>query len=143
MTNLHELYDIFLSNITDYRILALNPEEINDTLYGYFKSARAKFYRCKKDLSVVTNDLTGEEYISGELSYFEMEILANLMLVAHITPQLLSSENLKQSLSDKDFKIYSQANQLREIRLLLEGLASKAKRMITEYTFFGLEKENM
>lgn len=143
MTNLHELYDIFLSNITDYRILALNPEEINDTLYGYFKSARAKFYRCKKDLSVVKNDLTGEEFISDELSYFEMEILANLMLVAHITPQLLSSENLKQSLSDKDFKIYSQANQLREIRLLLEGLASKAKRMITEYTFFGLEKENM
>lgn len=143
MTNLHELYDMFLANITDYRLLALNPESVNEILFGYYKSARAKFYRCKKDLTIVIDEATDEEFIASELTYFEMEILVNLMMVSHITPQLLSSENLKQSLSDKDFKIYSQANQLREIRLLLEGLQSRARKMITEYTYFGLEKESL
>jgi len=137
MTELQELYSIFLSKITDYRILAMTDQEIKDDLHGYFKSARAKFYRCKNDLS---DDGT---FINSDLTYFEIEILVSYMLVGHITPQLLSSENLKQSLSDKDFKIYSQANQLREIRLLLEGLKREASKMITEYTFFDLLKEKM
>ena len=137
MTSLDELNKIFLSKITDYRLLAMTDEEIKEDLLGYFKSARAKFYRCKNDLTIV-----GEE-INSDLTYFEIEVLVNLMLVEHITPNLLSSENLKQSLSDKDFKVYSQANQLREIRLLLEGLERKASKMITEYTFFDLGKENL
>jgi hypothetical protein len=139
MTSLEKLYDIFLSKITDYRLLDMMESEINEQLFSYFESARAKFYRCKKNLEV---DL-GLMEIQDDLTYFEIEILVSLMLVEHITPQLLSSENLKQSLSDKDFKIYSQANQLREIRLLLEGLERKANKMITEYTFFDLGKEKM
>lgn len=141
MTDIQELYDIFLSKITDYRLLAMTNAEIDDDLLGYFKSARAKFYRCKNDLTIV-EDVEGKK-INSDLSYFEMEVIVNLMLVEHITPQLLSSENMKQSLSDKDFKIYSQANQLREIRLLLEGYERKANKMITEYTFFDLDKEKM
>lgn len=137
MTELQELYDIFLSKITDYRLLSMTDAEIKSDLHGYFKSARARFYRCKNDLS------DDGVLINSDLTYFEIEILVSHMLVGHITPQLLSSENLKQSLSDKDFKIYSQANQLREIRLLLEGLERKASKMITEYTFFDLLKEKM
>lgn len=146
MTNLHELYDIFLSNITDYRILSMIKEDmekdtkvVQDILFGYFKSARAKFYRCKKNLK--TN--VEKTMILDELDDFEIEILVNLMLVAHITPQLISSENLKQSLSDKDFKIYSQANQLREVRLLLNSYKSITKKMITEYTFFDLGEDDL
>lgn len=136
MTNLTELYDTFLSKITDYRFLNMTSEEIESDLFNYFDSARAKFYRCRKDLT------TENGVIASDLSRFEKEILVSLMLVEHIAPQLLSSENLKQSLSDKDFKIYSQANQLREIRLLFENLERKAGRMITEYTFLDLGKED-
>lgn len=137
MTNLSVLYDKFLSRITDYRLLKMTEEEIKEDLFGYFESARGKFYKCKKNLEVV------DEVIQDELTYFEIEILVSLMLVEHITPQLLSSENLKQSLSDKSFKLYSQANQLREIRLLLESLEKKSKKMITEYTFLDLNEEKM
>lgn len=139
MTNLSELYDSFLSKITDYRLLQMTEQEIKDDLFGYYKTARAKFYRCKKNLDV--DKLT--EDIKDTLTYFEIEILVSLMLVEHIYPQLISGENMKMSLSDKDFKIYSQANQLREIRLLLESLERKSNKMITEYTFFDLDKEKM
>lgn len=137
MTNLEEINDIFLSKIADYRLLRMSPEQIENTLLDFFKSARAKFYRCKKNLAVV------DKVIQDELTYYEIEVLVNLMLVEYITPQLLSSENMKQSLSDKDFKIYSQANQLREIRLLLESTERRANKMILDYTYFGLEQEKM
>ncbi|UNY48869.1 hypothetical protein P9294_gp154 [Bacillus phage FADO] len=207
MTYLAELYDIFLTKITDYRLLNMTEQEIEDDLYGYFKSARARFYRCRSNLNILDDangikffgyrkdtihqirkdkDIKGNivvldtleaialEYdvsidivktrnsISDDaelanrrtlyitdalhkvtLTSFEIEVLVNLMLVEHIKPQLISSENLKQSLSDKDFKIYSQANQLREIRLLLEKLQKDTNKMIVEYTFFDLDKERM
>lgn len=137
MTNLTEINEIFLSKISDFRFLRMTNEQIEETLYNYFRSARAKFYRCKKNLTVE------DKVIQDELTYFEIEILANLMLVEYITPQLVSGENMRQSLSDKDFKIYSQANQLREIRLLLGSIEKKANKMILDYTFFGLEQEKM
>jgi hypothetical protein len=141
MTNLTLLYEKFLSKITDYRILEMTEQEIADDLYDYYDSARAIFYKCKNSLETV--EIGNDTFIESDLTRYEIEILVSLMLVEHITPQLLSSENMKQSLSDKSFKVYSQANQLREIRLLLEGLESKTEKMITQYTFFDLDKEKM
>lgn len=140
MTNLSEIYEIFLSKITDYEYVSVNitDEEINDELLGYLKSAITKFYRCKNSLEI-TEDVTGELTFESDLHPFEMEILATLMLVEYLKPRVLSSETLKQSLSDKSFKIYSQANQLRELNLLYRMLRTEATKMITEYTYFGLD----
>lgn len=136
-TKLTDLYDVFLSKITDYRLADMTREEIEENLFSYFKIAKAKFYRCKKSLELDDNG-----YFKDNIDYFELEILATLMLVEHIKPQLISSENMKQSLSDKDFKIYSQANQLRELRLLYDSIRKEVKKMITEYTFINLGKED-
>ena len=57
MTNLSDIYDIFLSKISDYNLINLLPEEIDEELLGYFKSARTKFYKCKTRLDI----LVGEE----------------------------------------------------------------------------------
>jgi hypothetical protein len=152
MTTISQLYDIFLSKISDYTLLSdmITEEEIDEQLFGYLETAIAIFYKCKTRLDIL-EEIDGKVFgyvdesgttIHTTLSPFEIQILVSLMLVEYITPQLLSSENLKQSLSDKDFKIYSQANQLREIRLLMESLERKAKKMITEYTFFDLGKED-
>lgn len=137
MTNLEEIYEMFLSKITDYKLLQLDKEGLEYELFNFFKSARNKFYRCKNNLDVVGTD------IQSDLTGYEIEILVALMLVEHITPRLLSGENMYQSLSDKDFKIYSQANQLRELRLLLNAMEAKAERMMTTYTYFDIDKEKM
>lgn len=143
MTNLSDIYDIFLSKISDYNLVNLLPEEVDEELLGYFKSARTKFYKCKKDkdgndrLELSEDDTK----VTGKLTYYEMEILVKLMLVEYMTPILLSSEVLKQGLSDKDFKIYSQANQLRELNLLYRLLQKEANKMITEYTYMGMTEE--
>lgn len=139
-TTIDKLYDAFLSKISDYTYLSndITEADINDELFGYFKTARTKFYRCKNSLEVIVNDV-GEQSFTVELHPMEIEVLATLMLVEYIKPQLVTGETLKQMLSDKDFKISSQASQLREIRLLYNVLKSDASKLITEYTYLDLD----
>lgn len=134
MTNLSEIYDTFLSKISDYSFFNLLPSEVEEELFSYFKSASAKFYKCKNDLSL-TSDGTA---VNSLLTPYEIEILVHLMLVEYMKPVVLSSEVLRQSLSDKDFKIYSQANQLRELNLLYRLLQKESNKMITEYSYMGM-----
>lgn len=137
-TKISEIYESFLSKISDYSFLSLTEGELEQELFGYFKTAKTKFHRCKSNLEVVDNEF-GEQTFTVELKPFEIEVLSHLMLVEYLKPQVLSSEALKQSLSDKDFKIYSQANQIRELRLLYNTMKSESNKMITEYTFLDLE----
>ena len=137
---MEELYDSFLQKISDYSFLSetITEQDIFDELFGYFKTARTKFYRCKNSLEVVENEL-GEQEFTVELHPMEIEVLSVLMLVEYLKPQMITSETLKQSLSDKDFKIYSQASQLREIRLLYQAMKADANKLITEYTYLDLD----
>lgn len=145
-TYLSEIYDSFLSSISDYTLLESTPQEMEDDLFTYFVKARRKFRKCKQRL-----DITGEEgnqyfgyvdekgnQVDVELTGLEIDILTHLMLVEYMKPQLIATEVMKQSLSDKDFKIYSQANQLRELNLLYRLLQREAKTMMTEYTYVGM-----
>jgi hypothetical protein len=142
-TSISELYDNFLGKISDYSFLSdtITQQDIEDDLFGYFKSARTRFYRCRNSLDIVTNDL-GELEFTVDLHQMEIEVLATLMLVEYLKPQLITSETLKQMLGDKDFRISSQASQLREIRLLMNMMKSDAQKLITEYTYLDLDNTN-
>ncbi|MFQ3543649.1 hypothetical protein Q7A53_06155 [Halobacillus rhizosphaerae] len=141
VTKITDIYDSFLSRISDYSFLSDNitEEEIMEDLFGYFKSARTKFYKCKNSLKTI--DDNGETVFTVELHPFEVEVLVSLMLVEYLKPKVLTDENMKQSLSDKDFKIYSQANQLKEMSLLYRNFAKEARKLITEYSYIDLDKE--
>jgi hypothetical protein len=140
-TNISEVYDSFLSQISDYSYLSdtITQQDIEDDLFGYFKKAKAKFYRCKNSLELVDDGLGGQEF-TVDLHPLEIEVLSTLMIVEYLKPKLITDETIKQSLSDKDFKIYSQASQIRELRLLYQSMKADASKMITEYTFLKLEE---
>jgi hypothetical protein len=141
MTSLTELYEIFLSKVSDYSFLKISEEELEDDLYGYLRTAKTKFYKCKSSLDIVTDETTGEQSFIDDLHPFELEVLATLMTVEYLKPQILSSEALKQTLSDKDFKIYSQANQLSQLNLTYKMFKSEANKLMTEYTYIDLGKD--
>lgn len=140
MTKLEEIYDSFMSKISDYSFLSdtITQQDIDDELFSYFKTARTRFYRCNNSLDTVEN-IDGELEFTVDLHPMEIEVLATLMIVEYLKPQIITSETLKQSLSDKDFKIYSQASQLRELRLLYQAMKSDASKLITEYTYLDLD----
>lgn len=142
MTPLTDVYQAFLSKISDYSFLTLTQTDLENDLYGYLKSAIAKFYKCKSDLTIQT-DASGVKSFVSTITPLEMEILVTLMIVEYLKPQILSSEVIKQSLSDKDFRIYSQANQLRELNLTYRMFRAEAQKLMTEYGYIGLEKGNL
>lgn len=144
-TFLSEVYDFFLSSITDYTLLKDDPKIIEDDLFTYFRKARAKFHKCKQKLSVTKYEnekcfgyKESEDMVYVKLTDYEISILAHLMLSEYLKTIVMSTEVLKQSLSDKDFRIYSQANQLRELNLLYRLVQKECSKMITEYSYMGM-----
>lgn len=151
VTYLEELYDEFLSSISDYTMLMIDDEELEEDLFSYFIKARRKFIKCRQRLDILSDD-DGNKYfgykeknkdgsiteVDVRLTDYEIAILAHLMLVEYMKPIMLSTEVTKQSLSDKDFKVHSQANQLRELNLLYRLLRRESNKMITEYTYIGM-----
>ncbi|SDX95502.1 hypothetical protein [Thermoactinomyces sp. DSM 45892] len=134
MTPLRQVYEVFLSKISDYTFLSLTPSQIEEDLFGYLRSATTRFHRCKKDLSIQSNSLV------STLTLFEIEILVTLMICEYMKPLILSSELMKQSLSDKDFRIYSQANQIRELNLTYRMFRTEAQRLMTDYNYLDLSE---
>lgn len=139
MTEISNLYGNFSSKISDYDLIMkkATKEEIEEELFDFFKSARAKFYKCKKSLNIVNNE-DGVLIFEDDLTWFEIEILTTLMIVEYLKPKVLSGEVMRPALSDKDFEIYSQANHLRELNLLYRMFRAESVKMITEYTYLSL-----
>jgi hypothetical protein len=59
------------------------------------------------------------------------------MSVEYLTPKLLTDELLKQTLNSKDYSLYSQANQIKEIRELRDTYQQEANNLMILYTFTG------
>ena len=109
-TTLQDVYDSFLSKITDYDYLKLSEEDLNEELAMKLKSAIAKFI-IADDIKI--NEMT--EQFNRELSYLEIEILAYGMVLSWVEPLVNNMETMKQRLSSKDFSVYSQAKHLAEL----------------------------
>ncbi len=142
MTKVLDLYDGFLTKISDYNFLSeeRTDEEVDEELYGYLKSACRRFSnKCKQDLTIVEDGVTGEKTFVSTLTLMEEDILIALMLVEYLKPQVLSSDTIRQAMSDKDFQVYSQANHLRELGLLYRLFRAEARAMISDYTLQDIE----
>lgn len=142
MTKVTELYDGFLTKISDYNFLSeeRTDEEVDEELYGYLKAALRRFSaKCKQDLTIVEDEVTGEKTFVSTLSFMEEDVIIALMLVEYLKPQVLSSDTIRQNLSDKDFQVYSQANHLRELGLLYRLFRAEARALISEYTVQDIE----
>lgn len=148
-TYLSELYEDFLFSVKDYSFINIPEEDLEEELNYYFRKARDNFYKCEQKLDTLKDEV-GEEYfghMDGEvevkvkLTGLEKIILNHLMLAEYLKPQLFYSGLLKPSMGDKGFKIYSQANHIREMSLLYRQVKKECDRRITEYTYLGLGDE--
>lgn len=127
------VYERFLPKLTDYSFANLTQEEMEASIQEYLKSAIVKFTFCRKDLydrddllKQFNEDLTGQE----------IEIIANLMIIDYLMPKLISADLLQQTLNSKDFKLYSQANHIKEIRNLRDMLKNETDRMMMNYNYY-------
>lgn len=117
------VYDRFLSKITDYELSALTTPDLETQLLKYLKSGITDFKYSTKDLTN-RNDTT--KTFNIELTGLEQEILAKFMLVNWINPQILRLENLRNSLGNRDFQIFSPSAFLDKLTLLKTTLLNEA-----------------
>lgn len=142
---IEDIYREFLANVDDYSLTLQNRDEISllEEMFGHYKFARRKFDKSRADLE--TNYVShldipkGEEMlINDELSYQEVDIIVQLMLVSYLRPIINSNKVLRQALTDKDFNLTSQANHLNQLTIWYRRLQSEADKAMTKYTYRGL-----
>lgn len=111
MTPLSEVYDSFLQKITDFDILKLEEEDFLNECFQLLKSSVARF--------TVSDDI----YIAEQSSEFnrvltslEIDILSLGMVLAWVEPKINNIALYKMKLSSKDYKSFSQANHIKEMR---------------------------
>jgi len=130
-TEFDAVYNCFLGKVTDTDLSDMTQEEANSVLSDLLKYGVVIFSEsCKKDLSVVTS--TGWE---DDLTDYEIEILAELMVEAWFKPRVNFNELLRNQLSTKDFTTFSPANLHKENRESYEAAHKRARSMINEYSY--------
>lgn len=134
-TEFQEVYDIFLSKITDFDYLNLVESDLQEELLQKLKSATATFFGSDIRLNI---DM---EIFNKELDGIEQEILAYGILYEWLSPTVFSIENTKQYINSSDWKIYSQANHLDELRLLLKDIEKKRDYLMRRYKLEKKKKE--
>lgn len=131
-TSYTEVYDFFLSKVSEYSFLSLTVDDLEDQLAKYLRSAIVDFTNPKIDLKDRDEDF---KQFNNDLNDDEKEVLATWMLYHFVRPKVVSSENYKQMMSDSDFKIYSQANQLQAVSSLMKTLKVDAEKLNTKYSY--------
>ena len=139
MTPYFNIYKRFLRKITDYGLAELSNENMEDIMNGYLDSAISLFVKCKKDLS---NRDDEKQTFNEDLTDAEQEIIAKLLVVEWIEPQINSIMNLQPILNDHDFETYSQANFLKVKLELKTDLKSELDNLIVNYTYDNGDIEN-
>lgn len=112
MTPLSNIYDTFLSKITDDMYMEITVDETYNMLFDLFKSAlpwfefpRFNLYDYNEELASYMIDLTHEE----------INIIATYMIVEWFGQQLASIELVRMKYSGSDFKFTSQANHMHKL----------------------------
>lgn len=142
-TRIDKIYASFLRKLSDYKFSISDEESreyIEETLYGYYSSARADFFQCQKDLSTNRDDSNDyieatNIFVNSKLSEQEIEIISTLMLVEYFKPIIIRNETLEQALGDSDFNIYSQANHINQLKDMYRELKREANVKVGRYTF--------
>jgi hypothetical protein len=131
-TQYSDVYDRFLSKITDYDLANLSVQDLESTLLKYLKSAIANFKYCTKDLKDRDDTL---QVFNTDLDESEQEILAKLMVIEWVTPYIHSQENIRQVLGSRDYQIYSPANLLDKLITLKKIMQDEVQSDLTFYYY--------
>jgi hypothetical protein len=135
-----EVYSRILGKISDYSFLNMTQEEVEESLEPYLLSSCVKFKKCLKNLG--DRDKVNKQF-NEDLTEEETEILASLMIVEYLSPKIITSDLLQQSLSSKDYKIYSQANHIKEIKDLRKTFKEEANTLLMSYSYSSISLDKL
>lgn len=140
MTAFEEIYDLALVDINDYKLNKLAVEDISSFslhLEGLLIRAIPKFKGCLTSLEYETVD--GAPYFTEDLDIQEKSILADLMVIEWFTSKIQDVTQFQGSLSTREFKKFSEANNLKVKSEYKNRLIENVEQAITDYQVSHLE----
>jgi len=137
-TTFQDIYDFFLSKITEYEFVKLTDVELNVELKVILRKSLGKCV-CFKDIKA---DWNMEEF-NKELEDLEIDIISDWMVINWITPKINNIELFKQRLSSKDFTMYSQANHLKELLETKKSAENNVHYWMNRYSWIKKTKEGV
>ena len=130
-TPFSEVYNSFLSKITDDMYMELTEEDTFKILQQLLFSAIGKFEFPRQSLDYQfkqpqQGETQGEWIFINLLTQEEINILATYMIVEWLGQQLASIENVRMKYSGADFKFTSQANHIQKVLQLKKDYEREA-----------------
>lgn len=126
------IYKRFLQKITDYKLLSLPEEDVEEILYGYLTSSIVKFRTIKSDLSKRDDE---SQCFEDTLLDVEVEILALQMVCEWVEPQLNNELYTKQFIGTKEEKFFAQSNHLEKLQTLRNDAELRSKKLRRDYSY--------
>ena len=130
-TPFEEVYQFFLSKVTDYSFVNFTENELEEEFEKYLRSASTKFFSAGTRLE---KNLKFKEF-ERDLTDLELEILSLLMVLEYLNPKIIATENMKQFLATKEYKVYSQANHLSKMLELKNNIKSEVNHLMSQYSY--------
>jgi hypothetical protein len=131
-TSFQTVYQRFLNKITDSDLASLPQTNLESIMSEYLQSSIVRFRKCKSDIK--NFDLALQQF-NVDLSIEEIEILSLWMKLEWLDQQINRIELLRQSLSSKDYAMYSQANHLSSLLSLRDTTLRDVQTLMKYYSY--------
>lgn len=132
MTEFTLIYDKFLSKLTDFSLARLDKDVLESDLQERLITALSDFAQLPEEKTKV--DLNTKTFTNG-LSVEEQNIIATLMVINYLDKYILSEDNMRILLNSKDYKQYSQAALLKELKATKSEYQSDVDAKLNSYSF--------
>lgn len=129
-TTFNEIYDNFMTTINDYRLVALYNASASDFqtyLSAWLIQSLPEFTNCNQSL-----DYSGVSFIET-ISQKNMNILILLMKKKWFEKELENILQMTNVVKDRDFNMFSQAQNMKEKRERLISLQEEVSQKLVEY----------
>lgn len=135
-----DVYDFFMQQIKDYSLIELydaSSEDFETVLQGWMILAINEFVDiCDQDLTA-RNDTTGTFTI--DLTEQNKVVLSRLMVKNWMEKEVQDVLQMKWNLTDRDFKHYSEAQNLDAKNRYLVEVTERVSQMLVDYAFKNVD----
>ena len=128
-TTLEEVIALYLAKIENFDYLEYSEEELLEELSPMLLSATSKLFSLNLKI-----DFDMEEF-NRELEPIEQNLVALGLVEEFLTQKVNSIKVLKNHLTTKDFKLYSSANMLKQLRETLDSVSKEKYYLETRYEY--------
>ena len=128
-TTLEEVISLYLAKIENFDYLQYSEEELLEELSPMLLSATSKLFSLNLKI-----DFDMEEF-NRELEPIEQNLVALGLVEEFLTQKVNSIKVLKNHLTTKDFKLYSSANMLKQLRETLDSVSKEKYYLETRYEY--------